>query len=279
MVFITSLFLIHSLYSFSIVQPSEKDFLIMDMENKIKNKKVNSDLQHIKETLIYPNIKVGGKDYNVKNVSTWDDLVLLAATLNSECRGCSEQEKEALAQVVANRVDNNYNNYGSTYYEQISARSQFSGFKKGKSTGHYFYYNGLYKIKDLINNRVVYKKDFNQIKQYINKNNNVSFDDLIINMDEYSKQNYRIAHKIIVKGFRSIPCNVVNFCNSKIATNKVEVARQRKNQIDLSEYGYDTSGFGHDIFAEDKKLKCSASEPDRCRALPNVNISKSSLKC
>lgn len=255
-VFSISLFLIHTLYSYSLIQPSEKDFLMMDMEDKIKNKDVNSHLSDIKKTFIYPNIKVGGENYNIKEVSTWDDLILLAATLNSECRGCSNEEKEVLAQVVANRVDNNYNNYGSTYYEQISARSQFSGFKKGKTIGHYFYYNGLYQIKDLINDRILELKNYNAIKEYINKNNNVTFDDIIIIMDEYSKNNYRIAHKIIVEGFRSIPCNVVNFCNSKIATNKKEVARQRKNQIDLSEYGYDTSGFGHDIFAEDKKMKC-----------------------
>lgn len=256
LVFIATFFSLDIMFSKDgYYKPDNVDIAIVELEKISETKQTITIKNKIKNTLIYPEIKVGGKKYKIDSVKYWDEVLLLAATINSECRGCSYEEKEVIAQFIANRVDHNYDGFGKTYYEQISGRSQFSGFKRGKYCGKYFFYDGRFKIRDLINNRIVYLKNYEAIKKYI-KNNNVSFDDLIILKDEDSLENYEIAYNVIIKGYRSVPCNGVNFCNSKIATNKKEVARQKRNQINLSQYGYDVKNFGHDIFAEDKKIKC-----------------------
>lgn len=246
-IFIFSLIVFNSIYSYSIKLPSQLDIITFQLEKKIKTNNTETIKSKIKDIFILPSLKVGGKNYPIDSVKYWDDVLLVAATLNSECRGCSEDEKEVLAQVIQNRVNHNYNGYGNSYYEQISRKAQFSGYRKKDKTGKYFYFDGRYRIK--INNKVFYAND---IKSFLQDDG----EKISITKDSYSIENYKIAYKVIKKGYRTIPCNVFSFCNPKIATNKKEVARQRKNQIDLSVYGYETSNWGHGIFSQDKKYKC-----------------------
>lgn len=259
-IFIFSLIVFNSIYSYSVKLPSQLDIISFQLEKSIKTNNTQTIKSKIKDIFILPSLKVGGKNYPIDSVKYWDDVLLVAATLNSECRGCSEDEKEVLAQVIQNRVNHNYNGYGNSYYEQISRKAQFSGYKNrlNKSkTGKYFYFDGRYRIK--INNNVYYTSKINSFIAQHREKENFSFNDLKIKKDSYSIENYKIAYKVIKQGYRTIPCNVFSFCNPKIATNKKEVARQRKNQIDLSAYGYDTSDWGHGIFSQDKNYVCETT--------------------
>lgn len=208
----------------------------------------------IKASPLAPLKNFGGNGYDVNKVKDWNDVVLLAALINSECRGCIQEEREVVAQVIRNRVEHNFDSNGSTYYDQISVSGQFSGFKKGNSTGHLFYYKGAYKIK--VAKKIFYTDDVDTfIKNYNSMDNEkISFEDLEIERDHISIENYRIAYKVIHKGFKTIPDNVFYFCNSRIATNKREVARQRRNKVNLNEFfpANIIAQFGHDIFAYGK---------------------------
>ena len=223
------------------------DIISFKLERSLKTNNTETIKSEIKDIFILPSLYVGGKDYPIDSVKYWDDVLLLAALINSECRNCIKEEKEVVGQVVRNRVKHDFDGFGKTYYEQISAKSQFSGFKNSLYTGHLFYYNGYYKIYHPNEKKTFYS----QTPLIFLKKNGYSINDVIISKDEDSLENYKIAYKIIKNNFQTIPDNIFYFCNSSIATNKKEVARQRKNQVNMLLF-YKKSIiklFKHDIFA------------------------------
>jgi hypothetical protein len=244
----------HNTFNKINIQQYEYNKYLNKAEGQIKTKKTITLKTKIKPLSTPPLKNVGGSSYNIKDVKQWDDVLLLAALINSECRSCILTEREVIAQVVRNRVRDNFDNKGNTYYKQISARSQFSGFKEGSHTGHLFYYKGAYRIK--IKNNVYYTDDiYSFIQNYNSKESKkISFEELKINRDRVSIENYKIAYDVIVNNLKTIPDDVYYFCNSSIATNLKEVQRQRRDCIALHEFFHkDTiAQFGHDIFAYGK---------------------------
>lgn len=126
---------------------------------------------------------------NVDSLAALDELMLATMYINTECRNCSYQEKKDLIEVLVNRVEQNFGDYGSRFYLQILAPKQFSGIRKGKYYKKYFYYNVE---------------------------------------DKHCRENYSAAYDVIIKGERRLDCNVVYFLNPDVATNKKEVERQSK---------------------------------------------------
>lgn len=224
------------------------EVILYMMENTVKSVITSYKAQLEEAKITPPEKKVGGEKYLFSEVKNWDDIILLAAAINSECRNCNNNEKEVIGQVINNRVRDNFNNYGSTYYAQITAKSQFSGVKRGKYVGKYFFYDGYVSIINKRNKEKKSFKDRGELLSYLSENN-LNIKDYYVRKDEVSLACYKIAYKIIVQGYQVIPDNVYYFCNSAIATNKKEVARQKKYKADLSKW-YDVSEFKHDIFAK-----------------------------
>lgn len=150
--------------------------------------------------VIYPSGNYGARD-GIKNPDRWPELILIASFLNTECRNCELREKKLLLETLRNRVEQNYDGFGSTYFKQIFARRydekqgkwivQYSGVGKPSSLKSYFFYN----------------RD-----------------------DPHSIENYNAVWKVIMLGERTLPCNVTNFLYPSAAGNEKEVVRQAKNR-------------------------------------------------
>lgn len=184
--------------------------------------------------MLIPQMNIGGSKQSVSELEV-DDVVLLAMLVNSECRGCIYEEKRVVAQVVANRVLHNFSGFGTTYREQIFAKGkyyQFSGAQRRGNCGKQFKMNTT--IEKELNDYGVFN----------------------VKKDKYHYENYRAAYEVIVEGYRDIDCDVMYFSNSKAATNKKEVARQKKNEYKLPFPKNIVAKFGHDTFSKCKKTQC-----------------------
>lgn len=144
-----------------------------------------------------------------------NDTILLAMLINDECGICSEKEKVAVAQVVKNRVELNYKNYGSTYKNQIFAKQQFSGSMKH------------------------YSDTLNQVKWYSPfKPSSPNFGNPLIGKNvkyypfkEHYKSNYRAAYNVLKNKVTPFEKNVVLFCNPEISTNRKFVDKMLKTKV------------------------------------------------
>lgn len=172
------------------------------VENATPKTVIENSKPQIKKisTIFYPSGEYGTRG-GIKNPTEWDEKILIAAFLNTECRNCILKEKKLILEALRNRVENNYDGFGATYYEQIFARRydkknerwqiQFSGVGKPNALGKYFFYH----------------RD-----------------------DKASVDNYRAVWEIIVEGERTLPCDVTDFLFPAASTDSIEVKRQARNR-------------------------------------------------
>jgi len=172
---------------------------------------------------IYPSGNYGARE-GLKYPETWPELILIAAFLNTECRNCNYREKKLVIEALRNRVEQDYDGFGNSYFEQIFARRydkindrwqiQFSGVGKPNKLKEWFFYR---------------------------------------RSDRHSVANYKAAWEVIVEGERTLPCNVTNFIHVSTAVVEKEIERQAKNRYMPYENFY--KGIKH-RFAICKKIKC-----------------------
>jgi len=67
------------------------------------------------------------KIYFTKDNLNYDPALILAAVAEHECLNLSWQERHLVMEAVWNRVQDNYNNNGTTIQEQLLAPKQFTG--------------------------------------------------------------------------------------------------------------------------------------------------------
>lgn len=172
---------------------------------------------------MYPSGNYGARE-GLKQPDTWPELILIAAFLNTECRNCNYREKKLVIEALRNRVEQDYDGFGNSYFEQIFARRydkingrwqiQFSGVGKPNKLKEWFFYR---------------------------------------RSDRHSVANYKAAWEVIVEGERTLPCNVTNFIHVSTAVVEKEIERQAKNRYMPYENFY--KGIKH-RFAICKKIKC-----------------------
>lgn len=132
---------------------------------------------------------------NLKELKKIDDITLTAMLVNRECRNCDSLERKAVANVLYNRVIQNYGNYGKSYIAQIFAENgkQFSGMKMNK------------------------------------KNKRFKFDP----NDKHCVNAWKVSKQIIWdKYFYFNDIRVVEFCNPIISTNKIQVNIMSRYQVE-----------------------------------------------
>lgn len=154
-----------------------------------------------------------------------DSTMLVAMLINDECGYCSFEEKKAVAQVVKNRVQVNYNRYGPSYRQQIFAKQQFSGAMLGYSDA---------------TNPVKWYSPFNRFSStYGNPKTGTRFKYVYGSIR--CRENYRAAYAVLNKGDRVFEDNVVWFCKPADSTNKKFVDMMLKTQVKELEmvYSYD----------------------------------------
>lgn len=169
------------------------------------------------------------KDVRVDSAALWNDTILLACLLNTELSSGTLYEKGLIAQVVVDRTENNFNNYGKTIKEQIFAPAQFSGVvKRDKYRWCYYFHN----FKGRKNNPPTSKKfryEPNNKKRIFIVRNGQTVE------TTYAKlymENYSIAKKAL-EGKKIVNIDLLYFCNPKISTDSKQVAKVLRNKIEL----------------------------------------------
>jgi hypothetical protein len=169
----------------------------------------------------YHDIGFSWQTLSIEDAQYIEESILLAMLINSECRGCTVTEKMLIGTVVINRADTNFGGFGLRLYDQIFAKNQFSGSVNKGKLGRMMYYDPT---------------------------------------DKYCEENREVASYLLnLPPEKRYPCNILFFCNTKIATNRREVERQKKYALHLGTIGIseqEAKLFQHDVFAVSDNKEC-----------------------
>jgi len=169
------------------------------------------DISEIVAPSVIHNSKNPLRVWDMENVS---DVILLAMMLNDECAYCTIEEKGWIGRTLQNRVDGNYKSYGSTYYNQLFQRLQFSGSQVPNSTKVAKWVNPTNPNKARYGNPLLGKR-----YQYDST-------------QKLHQVHYNIAYDIIVNcNGMGVPDNLVMFCNPSISTDTDFVKEMLKSVI------------------------------------------------
>lgn len=185
--------------------------------------------QNYKQHAFSPNRKLDPE--RVSDVVAYDDVLLAAMLLNTECAGCSYNEKLTIIEVLAYRSQYCYRDWGGIR-EQIFAPAQFSGVTNGNDCKYFI---------DGSNNPTV--------------SNRFYFDP----ENKYHLENWNAAYEILILGRRYWRCDMTRFAVISKSTDRKQAAKVKATEIETPSFFEHTFSFNK-VFSwcENSKTKIAS---------------------